>query len=109
MLFSWSATLLKVVMESGTFCSLSERFCAVTVISSSSPDAAAASAANTCHGHISAATPTQAKPCFNIPMLFLPAKSNAASIEPNLLYSQQTFLHEYAGFRAAVAAPQRLR
>jgi hypothetical protein len=55
-------------MESGTVCSLSERFSAVTVIVSSSVDGAATLAANTRKEPIIAATPAQARLFFDIPI-----------------------------------------
>jgi hypothetical protein len=61
MLFSWSAAPLKVVMDSGTVCSLSERFSAVTVMASSSVDDAAVSAAKRRIGPINAATPAMTR------------------------------------------------
>ena len=78
-LFSWSAALLKVVMDSGTFCWLSERFCAVTVISSNSLDGAAVpvSAASTCDDPIMDITPAQAKYFVDIFIVALPQKTNS--------------------------------
>src|ERR1700679_3973632 len=78
MLFSWSAALLNVVMDSGTFCWLSERFSAVTVISSSSPEAATVSAAWTPKGAIAATAQAKAEQFLNIPIIFLPKKIDGA-------------------------------
>src|ERR1700731_808058 len=63
-------------MESGTDCSDSERFSAVTVIVSSSFDAAAVSAANTRNDTTIAATPAPARQFFDIPILFSQRKRN---------------------------------
>jgi hypothetical protein len=77
-------------MESGTVCSLCERFSAVTVIVSSSVDGAATSAANTRNDPIIAATPTQARLFFEIPIGILPANNaiNPTSADgvPSRLY-----------------------
>jgi hypothetical protein len=59
-------------MESGTVCSLSARFWAVTVIVSSSVEDAAVSAANTRDAPINATTTVQTKLFFDIPIVFIP-------------------------------------
>jgi hypothetical protein len=78
-------------MESGTVCSLSDRFSAVTVIVSSSPAGAAVSAPNTRNEVITAAAPAQARLFFDIPIGILPAKNaiNPTSADgvPSRLYS----------------------
>ena len=66
------AALPKVVIDSGTVCSLSERFWAVTVIVSSSFDDAAVSAANTRNDPSIAATPAETRQFFDIPIGILP-------------------------------------
>ncbi len=71
MLFCSSAALLKVVMDRGTFCSVSERFSAVTTIVSSSAEAGAVSAANARNDPSTAMTPAEARQVFDIPIFFL--------------------------------------
>ncbi|GAC1299397.1 MAG: hypothetical protein NVS9B2_03790 [Steroidobacteraceae bacterium] len=61
-------------MESGTDCSLSERFWAVTVIVSNSLDDAGVSAAGTRIEPSNAAKPAKASKFFDIPTRILPAK-----------------------------------
>ena len=73
-------------MDIGTFCWLSARFSAVTVISSSSPaGAAVVSAANTHTGPISAAAPKQARQPFDIPIVILPAKRKGFKVPSSML------------------------
>src|ERR1700726_2614112 len=69
--FSCSAAAPNVVIDSGTVCSLSERFCAVTVIVSSSAGAevSAAFAETTAVQHNAA--PNRTTPRLPIPMLVL--------------------------------------
>src|SRR5258706_9832315 len=66
-------------MESGTDCSVSERFSAVTVMVSSSVDGAEVSAANTRNDPNNTATPAQARQFFDIPIGILPAKNELRS------------------------------
>jgi hypothetical protein len=101
-------------MESGTVCSLSERFSAVTVIVSSSFDGAAVSAASTRNDPIIAATPAQARLFFDIPIGILPAKNaiNPTSADgvPSRLYSFEDNRFRACSFyaiRASARPPRR--
>jgi hypothetical protein len=97
---------LNVVMESGTVCSLSERFSAVTVIVSSSFDGAAVSAANTRNDPIIAATPAHARQFFDVPIGILPAKRRT-SIPHSLTAYRRDFINlkSEKTFAAAFASP----
>src|ERR1700677_3356856 len=98
MSFCSNATLPKVVIDIGTFCSLSERFCAVTVISSSCAAGAGAGAvsASAHQGPRMAAIPVQTGYPFVIPIFFSRADSfilpDAAQEYPVALHTPRVWL-----------------
>src|SRR5580704_17460810 len=72
MFFCSKATAPKVVIDIGTFCWLSARFCAVTVISSSCPPVAGAVSASAQTGPMMAAMMVQIRYPLAIPIVIPP-------------------------------------
>src|ERR1700730_16076239 len=112
--FSCSAAAPNVVIDNGTVCSLSERFCAVTVIVSSSPGAAvsAAFAATTAAPH-NATAPNHTTPRLPVPMLALPkdktnydrSQRRRAMISPgHYVYDSVTKIHPTQFFTCQVGS-----
>src|SRR5277367_3607969 len=111
MLFSCRAALLKVVMDSGTVCSDSERFSAVTTMVSNSVETGAVSAASTRNDPTMAATPAQTRPFLVIPIvvLLLARRHHAAPLIVRAVSGHARFIVKVRRLPADVAPRVHLR